>query len=72
MIPGSERSFFVPLLVTESDHRHPVAEMRFFTMGETKAKRLLAVAHTEKEEFLRIISARDVNATERRRDEDGL
>ena len=41
-------------------------------MGETKAKRLLAVAHTEKEEFLRIISARVVNATERRRDEDGL
>jgi uncharacterized DUF497 family protein len=30
------------------DHRHPVEEMRFFSLGETKSHRLLAVAHTRR------------------------
>jgi uncharacterized DUF497 family protein len=39
--------------------------------GETRSKQLLAVAHTENEELIRIISARDATATERRRYEEG-
>jgi uncharacterized DUF497 family protein len=49
----------------------PVDEMRFFSLGETQAKRLLAVAHTEEDEFIRIISARDAAAKERRGYEEG-
>jgi hypothetical protein len=63
--------FFDPLMVTKVDHRHPVDEMRFFSLGETREKRLLSIAHTEEDEFIRIISARDATATERRGYEEG-
>jgi hypothetical protein len=58
-------------MVTKVDDRHPVDEMRFFSLGETREKRLLAIAHTEEDEFIRIISARDATATERRGYEEG-
>jgi uncharacterized protein len=45
--------------------------MRFFSLGETRSNRLLAVAHTEENELIRIITARDATATERRRYEEG-
>jgi uncharacterized protein len=48
-----------------------VDEMRFFSLGETRSQRLLAVAHTEEDEFIRIITARDATATERRKYEEG-
>jgi hypothetical protein len=35
--------FFDPLLVTKADHRHAADEMRFFSIGETRSKRLLAL-----------------------------
>jgi uncharacterized DUF497 family protein len=69
--PEASEVFFDPLLVTKVDDRHPVDEMRFFSLGETRAKRLLAVAHTEEDEFIRIISARDAAAKERRGYEEG-
>lgn len=69
--PEASDVFFDPLLVTVADHRHPVDEMRFFSLGQTRSGRLLAVAHTEEDEFIRIITARDATATERRKYEDG-
>jgi uncharacterized protein len=69
--PEASEVFFDPLLVTQVDHRHAVDEMRFFSLGETRSKRLLAVAHTEEDELIRIITARDATATERRRYEEG-
>ena len=70
--PEASKVFFDPLLVTKADHRHPAEEMRFFTMDGTRAKSLLAVAQTEEEDFLSVITAQDVTATERRRYEDEL
>jgi hypothetical protein len=58
-------------MVTKADHRHATNEMRFFSMGQTRSKRLLAVAHTEEEELIRIITARDATAAERRGYEEG-
>ena len=69
--PEASEVFFDPLIVTVADHRHAVDEMRFFSLGVTRAKRLLAVAHTEEDELIRIISARDATATERRGYEEG-
>jgi uncharacterized DUF497 family protein len=69
--PEASEVFFDPLMVTKADHRHAADEMRFFSLGETRAKRLLAVAHTEEDEFIRIITARDATATERRGYEEG-
>ena len=69
--PEASEAFFDPLMVTTMDHRHPVDEMRFFSLGETRSKRLLAIAHTEEDEFIRIISARDATARERRGYEEG-
>jgi uncharacterized DUF497 family protein len=43
----------------------------FFSPGETRSKRLLAIAPTEEDEFIRIISARDATAKERRGYEEG-
>ena len=69
--PEASEVFFDPLIVTVADYRHAVDELRFFSLGETRAKRLLAVAHTEEDELIRIISARDATATERRKYEEG-
>jgi uncharacterized protein len=69
--PEASEIFFDPLLMTVVDHRHPADEVRFFSMGETRAKRLLAVAHTEEGDVIRIINARDVTATERRQYAEG-
>jgi uncharacterized DUF497 family protein len=69
--PEASEVFFDPLLVTVVDHRHEADELRFFSLGETRAKRLLAVAHTEEDEFIRIITARDATLTERRNYEEG-
>jgi uncharacterized protein len=57
--------------LTAADHRHAVDEMRFFSLGKTRSQRLLAVAHTEEDEFIRIITARDATGTERRKYEEG-
>ena len=64
--PEASEIFFDPLLVTKADHRHATDEMRFFSLGVTRSRRLLVVAHTEEDEFIRIITARDATATERR------
>ncbi len=60
-----------PLSATGSDPDHSVDEERFVTFGLSTAGRLLIVAHTDREDTIRIISARPVTPGERRLYEEG-
>ena len=59
--------FFDPLSVTIADPDHSAGEGRFLTMGNSSKGRVLVVAHTERGDVLRIISARPASAAERKR-----
>lgn len=54
-----------PLALTFLDPDHSVAEKRFVTVGKSTAHRLLIVAHTDRGESIRIISARETTLRER-------
>ena len=58
--------FLDPLAATVADDRYPYDEFRFRTTGYTATGRLVIVAHTDRAERIRIISARDANSKERR------
>jgi uncharacterized DUF497 family protein len=60
-----------PLSQTGADPDHSLWEQRYITIGMARTMRLLAVAHTDREESVRLISARPVTRTERRRYEEG-
>jgi uncharacterized DUF497 family protein len=60
-----------PLEVTIPDPDHSLEEFRFVSMGRSAAGRVLAVAYTEREGRIRVISARPVAPAERRRYESG-
>ena len=47
-----------PLALTYPDPDHSEAEQRFITVGMSAAKRILLVAHTDRDDRIRIISAR--------------
>ena len=53
------------LAVTIDDPDHSHDEQRYLTTGLSERSRLIIVAHTEGAGRVRIISARDVTATER-------
>ncbi len=55
-----------PLAATGSDPDHSVREERFVTFGVSERGRLLAVAHSEEDDTLRIISARVATKEERK------
>ena len=55
-----------PLAVTFVDPRPDYEEYRFLTIGCTPVYRLIIVAHTDREDRIRIIMARDVERWERR------
>ena len=55
-----------PLAWTVRDPDHSTGERRYLTTGYSKNQRLIIVAHTERGDRIRIISARDVTAAERR------
>jgi uncharacterized DUF497 family protein len=59
--------FFDTLSVTIPDPDHSIAERRFVTMGVSTMGRLVVVAHTERGNTLRIITARLAGAAERKR-----
>ena len=63
--------FYDLLAVTGPDPDHSEQEQRFVTFGISSAGRLLVVAHTEREEAIRIISARRATQSERRIYEEG-
>ena len=59
-------AFGDPLAVTIDDPDHSHDELRFLTTGLTNRHRLVIVAPTDREGRVRIISAREVAATERK------
>lgn len=60
-----------PLAITGADPDHSVGETRSITFGLSNRGRLLAVAHTDEGDIIRIISARAATRPERRLYEEG-
>lgn len=60
-----------PMAATGADPDHSLSEDRYVTFGVSTQGRLLAVAHTEEGETIRIISARLASKGERRIYEEG-
>jgi uncharacterized DUF497 family protein len=60
-----------PLSATGADPDHSVDEERFVTFGMSTSGRLLVVAHTDRDDTIRIISARPVTPSERSIYEEG-
>jgi len=58
--------FSDPLSITISDPDHSINEDRFIVIGMSHRFRLLMVAHTERDERIRIISARELTRKERK------
>ncbi len=57
--------------VTVPDPDHSTEEDRFITVGSSNQSRLLMIAHTERGDSIRIISARELTPRERRQYEEG-
>ncbi len=60
-----------PMSATGLDPDHSVSEERFVTFGLSERGRLLVVAHSEKDDTIRIISAREASRGEKRIYEEG-
>jgi hypothetical protein len=63
--------FFDPLSATGADPDHSIGENRFVTFGLSSSGRLPVVAHTDREDAIRIISAREATTGERKLYEEG-
>lgn len=63
--------FGVRFALSWQDRTHSLEEYRTLTLGYTLQLRLVLVAHTERADRVRIISARPATATERRLYESG-
>lgn len=55
-----------PLAVTHFDPDHSETEQRYITYGMTEKGRLVMVSHTDRDETIRIISARPMTEAERK------
>jgi hypothetical protein len=58
-------AFGDPLSVTIPDPDHSLAEERFILIGRTRGSRLVVVAHQERGDDIRLISARRATRRER-------
>ncbi len=54
-----------PLAITYPDPDHSTSEQRFITIGMSSTGRVLIVAHADRDENIRIISARKTTRHER-------
>jgi uncharacterized DUF497 family protein len=63
--------FFDDLSATGDDPDHSLDEVRFVTFGLSSAGRLLVVAHAQRGDAIRIISARKATRAERKLYEEG-
>ena len=54
-----------PLSITVPDPHHSIDERRYLTVGMSDRLRALIVAHTERDNRVRIISARQLTSDER-------
>ena len=61
--------FYDPLSATFADPDHSIEEDRFVTVGYSSQRRLFVVSHTDRGDAIRIISARPVTVSERKRHE---
>jgi len=59
-----------PLSTTIPDPDHSIGEERFISMGLSDRRRLLVVAHTENDQTVRLIHARQASRAERRKYEE--
>ncbi|HEX9728566.1 MAG TPA: BrnT family toxin [Gemmatimonadales bacterium] len=55
-----------PLSVTVADPDHSVGEVQFLTIGMSHQPRLLVVAHADRDDAVRLISARAATRAERK------
>jgi uncharacterized DUF497 family protein len=60
-----------PLYIDFYDPDHSVDEHRYLIMGQSTAGRLLIVSYTERDEGVRLISARELTPSERGAYEEG-
>ncbi|MCX5636354.1 MAG: BrnT family toxin [Planctomycetota bacterium] len=60
-----------PLSITIPDPAHSIGEDRFITIGTSVNDELIVVVHTERDDTIRIISARRATKNERRQYEQG-
>ena len=60
-----------PMAATGADPDHSITEGRYVTFGVSEKGRLVVVSHTEKDETIRIISARKASKGERELYEEG-
>lgn len=60
------------LSITFPDPDHSIGESRYIIIGVSQFGRLLVIAHTDRGEKVRIISARQVTRQERRFYEEGI
>jgi uncharacterized DUF497 family protein len=60
-----------PLYIDFYDPDHSIEEHRYLIMGQSSAGRLLIVSYTERDDVIRLISAREMTASERRAYEEG-
>lgn len=58
--------FLDPLASTVLDERHSIGEFRFRTIGRTTSNKVVVVAHADRDDRIRIITARDATPRERR------
>jgi uncharacterized DUF497 family protein len=61
----ASRDFGDPFAITIDDPDHSADEQRLLTTGYSNRERLIIVAHTDRDGRVRLISAREVTATER-------
>ena len=60
-----------PLSITYHDPDHSITEFRFITVGISRSGQVLMVAHTDRGDTIRIISARKTTRQERKYYEEG-
>ena len=62
-----EEIFFNSPFVVTSDTKHSHQEQRYYALGRTDTDRWLFIAFTIRDDFIRVISARDMNERESRK-----
>jgi uncharacterized protein len=64
--PEAATAFADPLSLTSPDPDHSVGEERFVLIGQSERRRLVVVAHVERGDLIRLISARLATRRERK------
>lgn len=67
----SSTIFGDPLSITIPDSAHSIGEDRFITIGTSANNKLIVVVHTDRDDIIRVISARKAAASERRQYKQG-